>query len=373
MHKLHINLLIIYTPCVMMLKKREDIVTKTTDTNKSWEFARLAFSSMERHCLKPSANAFAVWLAYHAKDYPVLCEDIDAALMQGKTIDDYLCDSLFEIHIESGIISDRLINAGGSFESKMHGVLKDIENVRDDAKSFKVKLTSAKEELVKNPEIENVKSVVGNLSDATDQMVVSSSTLEKRIAQSRDEIAALKLELEEARMEASKDALTGVANRKTFNNFIKDNAYRCDKNNNPLSIIMADIDFFKKINDRWGHQTGDQVICYVAGVLSREAPIGGLVARLGGEEFAIVAPNIDGEKARDIAERIRKQVEKKKLIRRNSKEDLGQITISNGVAQLEANEAVADLIERADQALYNSKNEGRNRTTMANQPISKAA
>lgn len=348
-------------------------MAKQNNTLKSWTSASEAFESMKKHCIEPNERNYAVWLAYHSETITAIKSDIDAVLQSGKSVDDYFCASLYENHIEKNALSEKLINAGGTFESEMNDVLKDINSAVADAKIFGARLEVARTRLNEVDASPIVKEVVNDLTLATDDMMEKSKALEGRITQSQNEIATLKQELEAARVEASKDAMTGVANRKTFDTFLKDAMDKSKKTRKPLSLIMTDIDFFKKINDRWGHQTGDQVICYLAGVLQQFAPKDGLVARLGGEEFAIIAPATDVRAAKDISEAIRGQVERKKLIRRNSKEDLGQITVSLGVGQWENNECEKDLIERTDQALYKSKHNGRNRTTIADKLLSKAA
>jgi diguanylate cyclase len=348
-------------------------VSKSRSGIKNWQNAKQAFSSMEKNCIHPTANSFAVWLAYHNKSIEGLCNDIDSAISQGKAIDDYFCASLYHNYFIKLDINERIISAGDNFESEIHGVMQDIEAARIDTNEFKTKLTSAKKELNGQENANNVRAVVGKLTNATDTIISKSTALEERITQSRQEIASLRQELEMARSEAAKDSMTGVANRKTFEKFYASALENSNITKQPLSLIMTDIDHFKKVNDKWGHQTGDQVICYVAGVLEREAPKNSMVARLGGEEFVIVAPGIDDNAAFELSEKIRNQVERKKLIRRNSKEDLGKITISIGIAQFDGIETRTDLLERVDKALYKSKHTGRNCTNIAPIEVSNAA
>lgn len=346
---------------------------KNNNTKDIWQSARAAFDSMEKFGIMPNVKNYAVWFAYHCESISSLKSDIDAIIEQGKQIDDYFCASLYENHIEKHQLSDKIIDAGGSLESQMRDIMDGIEETRRETRAFSDKLSSARVRLKTGNSAEIVKDLVEDLSKATDKMMEHSSALEDRITLSHSEISSLRKELEEARSEASKDALTGVANRKTFNLFLHEAIKNQKKTRKPLSLIMCDIDLFKRINDKWGHQTGDQVICYVSGVLQNYIPKNGLVARLGGEEFAIIAPDIDAKEAREIAEKIRQTVERKKLIRRTSKEDLGQITISLGVGQRNINEDPSDFIDRVDKALYTSKNKGRNQTSSALQLVKKAA
>ena len=129
---------------------------------------------------------------------------------------------------------------------------------------------------------------------------------------------------------------------------------------------MLDIDHFKSFNDTWGHQTGDQVIRYVASVIGRVGGTGvRFAARYGGEEFAVIFPGERREEARAALEAAREEISSRTLKRRSTNEDLGAITLSGGVAQHRPGEPPASLIEAADGALYAAKRGGRNRITLA--------
>ena len=171
---------------------------------------------------------------------------------------------------------------------------------------------------------------------------------------------------------APEDLTQRVANRKAFESKLDELGKEADAGGPPVSIVLCDIDFFKRVNDSFGHQTGDQVIRFVATVMTRAAPQDAMVARLGGEEFAILMAGYDLRAVGTLAERVRKTVETKRLVRRASNEDLGQITVSLGYAMREGGEGGADFVDRADAALYASKRGGRNRSTAAN-PLSAAA
>ena len=349
------------------------MTNKQKDRFDSWEFARNAVKSLEEYGIKPEANHFAVWIAYHSKSNPALCEDIDHLIGKAKHIDEHVCASLFERYLERDALSEKILIAGNSVADEISDIMKDIGDVEQKTKAFNVQLEDAKSALSSADSQQKVNSIVTSLKDATTAMEENSKALETRLAQSRSEIDSLRKELEVVRSEAATDALTGASNRKTFDLALKDAIQSSKKNRKPFSLIMVDIDKFKRINDTWGHQTGDQVICFVAGVMMREMPEGGTVARLGGEEFALIAPNTDEMQARMLSERIRKIVENKKLIRRASKEDLGKITISLGYGSHDKVTEPADFVERIDEALYKAKNNGRNRSHPAQTIQEKAA
>src|SRR5262249_3717295 len=129
----------------------------------------------------------------------------------------------------------------------------------------------------------------------------------------------------------------------------------------PVALLMCDIDHFKRFNDTWGHQTGDQVLRLVAECLAENVKGRDMVARFGGEEFAVVMRRTSLENATSIAEQIRDFVAGKKLVKQSTGEILGMITISIGVACSSAGETPVSLIQKADGCLYRAKNSGRNR------------
>jgi diguanylate cyclase len=162
------------------------------------------------------------------------------------------------------------------------------------------------------------------------------------------------------RTEAETDALTGLANRRRFDEALRTEAREAMQRNQPLCVAMIDIDHFKKFNDTHGHALGDQVLKLVARTISEHCRDGDVAARYGGEEFVLVMPKTGLGSAIEVVERIRLATASKRLTRRGSKESLGGITMSVGVARYQGQEALTNLVERADAALYAAKNAGRN-------------
>jgi diguanylate cyclase len=129
-----------------------------------------------------------------------------------------------------------------------------------------------------------------------------------------------------------------------------------------LSVFLIDIDHFKKFNDDYGHQVGDQVLRLVAKVLQEGVREVDLAARYGGEELIAVLPGADLEACTSVAERIRRRIAEAKLTRRATGKEIGSITVSIGVAQFRLAESADAMIERCDRGLYQAKRLGRNRT-----------
>ena len=128
----------------------------------------------------------------------------------------------------------------------------------------------------------------------------------------------------------------------------------------PLALVLIDIDHFKKFNDTHGHQTGDHVLKFVGSMLKKAVKASDLAARYGGEEFALVLPNTDLSAAVALAESVRVAVAGKRLRKKQSGDDIGNITLSLGVSLYRPGESLSALIKRADDGLYQAKGLGRN-------------
>ena len=209
------------------------------------------------------------------------------------------------------------------------------------------------------------KDVITGLKAGADDYVIK--PFDKEELKCRVNIGRRIIELERRILElASTDFLTKVLNRRAFINRMEEEIQRARRKEAPLSLVMADIDYFKKINDSYGHQAGDIVLQRFAKQLSSSLRKYDLVGRYGGEEFVICLPGTDSLPARSVAERIRKKVEKMRIELPDSSH-LIQVTASFGVASLSmASEPIIDsLTNLADEAMYQAKLRGRNRVCAA--------
>lgn len=159
--------------------------------------------------------------------------------------------------------------------------------------------------------------------------------------------------------QAVTDALTGLANRKQLNQFSQGTVETARRHHRPLAVVLFDIDHFKVVNDQHGHLVGDQVLCDIAALLARAVRQGDCLGRWGGEEFLLICPETRGEQALQLAERILAQARSLPLATGKP------CTLSAGVAQLGAGDSVNDLLQRADEALYQAKTQGRDRACLA--------
>jgi len=191
----------------------------------------------------------------------------------------------------------------------------------------------------------------------------------QRLAQMRYSLVVLTRRLDDANRELKRltavDGLTGIANRRCFDETIQREWHRARRNRLPLSVLMIDVDFFKQYNDGYGHQAGDECLIAVARALDSQLKRpGDLVARFGGEEFVIVLPETNAVGAHRVGEEVRRAIEV--LAEPHAYSNVGQfLSVSVGVATAyptpDDNLAASVLLDSADQALYNAKKAGRNR------------
>ncbi len=186
--------------------------------------------------------------------------------------------------------------------------------------------------------------------------------LRHRIMELEGEIEQVRAELVRERYHANIDLLTGIPNRRAYQIRLQQERMRCMRDGKPLCLAVWDIDHFKSINDRFGHQTGDSVLQCVAKIITQRLRRSDFTARIGGEEFVSLLPDCDTTDAVQLAEQLREEI-----FQCDHETELGlvQVTLSCGIAKLDPSASDDTLFARADAALYRAKASGRNRVILA--------
>ena len=250
---------------------------------------------------------------------------------------------------------------GGNIRETLDAVLGKLEAAGKDAGEYGRTLSAATGQLGDDKSPDALRKLVDGLVGATHAMQKRTQNLESELQVSSQQVNELKTQLDHVRKESRIDPLTNIANRKAFDLELQSAVRDATESGSPMALLMCDIDQFKRFNDTWGHQTGDQVLRLVANCLSENVKGRDTAARYGGEEFAVILRQTSLNDAVNLADQIRSTVEGKKLVKKSTGDILGTITISIGVAQLSKKDLADSLVQRADTCLYQAKHTGRNR------------
>lgn len=330
---------------------------------EAFDFARRAVQEMERHGVWPTAVNFELWVNFLANPQGELGREITRILETGTAFTETVSDELAARYLPKAKLTDQIRDTGDQLSRELASVSAAISSAKKSSADYGQTLATASRSLSSSADLDALAVTVKTLSQATERVQQENASLEKRLSDSSSEVARLREHLELVRREATTDGLTNLANRKAFDEELERACLEAEQSGRPVTLALIDIDHFKGFNDTWGHQTGDQVIRYVASVIGRVGATPRLAARYGGEEFAIIFPDEGRDVAGAVLEEMRQEIASRMLKRRSTNEDLGAITVSSGYAQRRAGESAHALMERSDAALYASKRGGRNRAT----------
>ena len=320
-----------------------------------------AIAAMSARGVSPTPQNYALWYGYVSGLQPELSRAVDALIADGTPFTDMLCRELHDRFCDAGRHLGVLQQTGAELDQAVGRAMTLIAGAAGDAQSFNKALDEVSGQLAGGQPAERVRGVVSSLLAQTQRATERNRSLELRLTQTSSELAELRQNLEVVRREALTDPLTGIANRKLFDTRLREAARNATENDEPMALLMLDIDHFKKFNDTYGHQLGDQVLRLVAKTLTESIKGRDTAARYGGEEFAIVLPQTRLENAVTLGEQIRRTMVRHKIVRKDTGEEYGIITLSIGAGAYRKDEALGELIRRADGALYHAKRTGRNR------------
>jgi len=335
---------------------------------RTMAFCEIALGQIKALRQAATPRNYEIWYAYATGYQPSLNQKINETLQQSGGLSEKDLETIYETYLSPTRLTERIDKVGNQVMGEIEQVMAMIDAAAGSASSYTESLADMSQKLGSSKDREGLRTIVESLVQTAKEMEVSNQKLEERLHASKQEIDELQINLEAVRTESLTDPLTQLANRKFFDNTLEQAIADARANNEPLSLLMTDIDHFKNFNDSFGHLTGDQVLRLVAMSVKQNVKGQDTAARYGGEEFAIVLPNTVLRSAITVADHIRRAVMTKELMKRSTGEHLGRVTISVGVATWHKNDSAQTLIERTDTCLYAAKRHGRNRVMCETDP-----
>lgn len=330
-------------------------------SEKTHRLASETLSLLRRHDIPETPPNYEIFYTYISGTNSELDQAVDDILRNGGVFTEDQLDSLQSRFLISRAEAEAVSRTNLSLQSAIETVMAVIAEAGGDTSRFGETIQVLSNQLTGREGDTQVKSVLSKIVGESHAMTARTRQLESNLEAASSEISVLRETLESARREAITDALTGLGNRKCFNDELLRAIERAREEGEPLSVVIGDVDHFKKFNDTWGHQLGDQVLKLVAYYFKANVKGQDTATRYGGEEFAIILPKTRLSSAVLVADHIRRAVCAKKMKKRTTGETIGYVTISMGVAEYRPGEPHADCVSRADEALYAAKRNGRNR------------
>jgi diguanylate cyclase len=340
----------------------KDMTSK--DSENDLYYAKLALTLMQKNNVSPAPENYAIWFNYAKGKNKDLVREVDNIVNNSvkftQETSSYLHNKFILSSGTNKVVDDAAVNA----QKILMEVAKVIHDFSDETQSYNKGVDEYLENISQKFEDTSVKAIVKDLISATATLKQKGEKISKKLEESTNEITTLKKNLQQVTIESQRDFLTGVFNRKTFEKYVDEQIAAAREAQSHLCLLMIDIDHFKQFNDRFGHLLGDEVLKIVARTLTDILKGRDVVARFGGEEFVVILPETPIDGAMKVADMIRTAIAGKELKRKDTGETYGTITVSMGVACFRPeSDTLPLLIKRADDALYISKNSGRNRVT----------
>ena len=331
---------------------------------KSAELLRQVLALMAQHDAAFNPVSYTIWYEFAAGINSRLTHAIEAALLTEPRLGDATLGRIYQSCV-ADVDPATIHRISGEFQKMMAGMAISALRTGAQAGVFGQQLRGLSAALIRNDPAAMTPVVMATLA-GTLQMTNSTQALEQQIVVSRRDSEVLQVDLIRARDEAVLDPLTRLLNRKGFDQQMESMLLEPLAPGEAHCLIMFDIDHFKLVNDTHGHVMGDRVIQSLGEVL-RSCVIGKAysMARYGGEEFACLLPHSSLDESMKLAEAVRQMTKAMKIRDRRTQQVVLTVSLSGGVAAMQPGDDAHALIERADVALYKSKQAGRDRITCA--------
>lgn len=336
-------------------------MTQIDELKRSFAMAESTLRHLRAIGVPATPRNFELLFTYVSGTNQALNRSIDKILRANGAISVNAITAIFEEFLADNQLGQQIEAIGDKIDEEIVQAINLLAQSSESNRRFSDALDQTRHDLSGPIAATGVSSIVERLSMATTEANTLNHRLAAQLDEARRHVVELQQKLEAVRSESLTDDLTTLSNRKHFDRTISKLVREGEEFGEGFALLMVDIDHFKVFNDTYGHQTGDQVLRLVALSIKQTLSAHDIACRYGGEEFALLLPGSSLRDAVVAAEEIRTAVMAKELIKRSTGENLGRITISLGTSVWRAGDAAADIIARADAALYTAKRQGRNR------------
>jgi len=331
-----------------------------SDYERTISIGEKAFAHIRGHRTAAYPRAYELWYTYVTGHHPALMRSINELLRKFGRVTQSELDDIYDRFINTNRFTAEAERATLRLLNQMDTVGDALEHAKGEINDYSGTLNGSANEIEQGVPEERLRLIIKELMASTRRMSRLNGKLADQLGEAKSEVVELREALESIRTESQIDPVTTLANRMFFDTALGDSLRHAQRTGDQLSLLMTDIDHFKKFNDTFGHLTGDQVLRLVAVSIKQNVKGLDTAARFGGEEFAIILPGCDIRGAIQVGEQVRKAVQSRELVKRSTGENLGRVTISVGVATFRRDDTPTTLVERADNALYAAKRGGRN-------------
>ncbi len=322
-------------------------------------YVRIALPLMSKHGIPITPNNYSVWYKYVSKADYELTRAIDVMLDKREKFSEEINNELY-----AKFCGEKKDNELRKIREDLQKILvvvfKQVTELTGQADEYEEFVSESIGLLSEEAPVQEIKSVIGKILDKTKTLGKYGKNLQSQLRETTSAMEMLRKDFERVKTESLVDFLTGVPNRKAFDDKLTKYTGETVPGGNDLSLLMIDIDHFKKFNDEHGHIIGDKVLVFVAQKIRDLVRGRDFLARFGGEEFAVLLPQTSLPGAQVVAEGIRSFFAQSPLKSAVRSRDLGTITVSIGVACYRPGEESNKFINRSDEALYFAKRNGRN-------------
>lgn len=326
-------------------------------------YLRLAIPLMSEHKVPVTPENYTVWYKYVSGVDSELNRTIVSILEKGESFSEATNKKLYR-HFCSEKDERQLGQLRADLQQILGTILREVTELTGQTERYDSFISTSVARLPDSASPKEVRDIINAIIHETKTLGSYGKTVQTKLAETTHVLESLRKDFEQVKTEALIDFLTGIPNRKAFDQVFRERMSEASNEGLPLSLLLIDIDHFKRFNDEFGHLTGDYVLKFVVKKIREMVKGRDFLARFGGEEFAVILPQTPLAGARIVGENIRSFFSEATLKEIATLKNLGKITVSIGVACLRTGESPEIFINRCDRALYSAKNTGRNRVAV---------